>query len=168
MSRYQNGLIYKIVCNDINIKECYIGSCCNFNKRKNCHKSRCNKETDRNYNLKVYKFIRENGGWDNWSMIQIETYQCETKRELETRERYFFETLRAELNSNMPARSLAEYEQTDKRKKYKKEYKKMYQKTEKFKTYQKEYKKTDRYKNQQKEYQKNKYFLKKLYEFIHS
>jgi hypothetical protein len=27
---YSLGLVYKIVCNDLSINECYVGSTCNF------------------------------------------------------------------------------------------------------------------------------------------
>ena len=39
---YSKTIIYKIVCNDLNIKDCYIGSTTSFTKRKNRHKSNCN------------------------------------------------------------------------------------------------------------------------------
>ena len=53
---YSNTIIYKIVCKDINNKDC-------FTKRKYRHKYCCNNPSDKGYNLYVYKFIRENGGW---------------------------------------------------------------------------------------------------------
>ena len=111
-SRYQNGLIYKIVCNNPEIKDCYVGSCCNLRSRKACHKSDCNnKKNKRTYNLNVYQFIRDNGGWQNWNMIQIEPYPCNTKRELELRERHWFEQLEANLNGNIPSRTIKEWHQ---------------------------------------------------------
>ena len=53
--------------------------------------------------------IRENGGWQNWSMVQIERYEYNTKPELHARERHFIETLHAELNKVIPTRSKQEY-----------------------------------------------------------
>ena len=114
MDRYQNGLIYKIVCNNTDIKDTYVGSCCHFRKRKNAHKTDCNNKKSKKYNLRVYQFIRENGRWDNWSMIQIEPYPCNNKRELETRERYWLEQLNANLNSQIPSRTQKEYQQDNK------------------------------------------------------
>ena len=105
MSRYQNASIYKIVCNNPNVKDCYIGSTCNLYKRKSQHKSSCNNEKNNNYNLRVYQCIRANCGWNNWSVIQIEAYSCNSKRELETRERHWFEELKPSLNCNAPMRS---------------------------------------------------------------
>ena len=86
VSNYNNSLIYKLCCKDPSIEEIYVGSTTNFKQRKTSHKKSCNNENNKGYNLKVYKFIRDNGGFENWSMIQIEPYSCETKRELETLE----------------------------------------------------------------------------------
>ena len=103
------GIIYKLVSTDINIKEIYIGSTCNFRTRKCHHKGRCNNETDKNYNLNVYKYIRANGGWDTFDMIQIEEVKHDTKQQLHTRERYWIEELKATLNRVIPTRTPAEY-----------------------------------------------------------
>ena len=124
MSRYQNGAIYKIVCNNPEITDCYVGSCCNFNKRKYGHKSSCHNEKKSEYNFRVYQFIRENGGWTNWSMIQIEPFPCNTKRELETRERHHLEQLKANLNCRVPTRTPEEYREGHKD--HKREYDKHY------------------------------------------
>jgi hypothetical protein len=115
-ARYQNGLIYKIVCKDPRITDCYVGSCCSFYKRKKQHKSSCNNEKGKEYNLNVYKFMRENGNWENWTMIEIKKYPCETKRELELEERKNLEELNATLNSIMPLRTQKEYYETNKEK----------------------------------------------------
>ena len=75
---YSKIVMYKIIHNDINIKECYIGSTTQFCTRKNTHKTTCTDPTRKNHNLKVYKFIRDNGGWENWNMIEIEKYPCKS------------------------------------------------------------------------------------------
>jgi hypothetical protein len=46
-----------------------------------------------------YKFIRNNGGWYNWTMVMVEKYPCKSKLESDMRERYWIETLKANLNS---------------------------------------------------------------------
>jgi len=97
---YSKCVIYKIVCLDKNIEYCYVGSTTDFTKRKYCHKSTCNNEKDKNHNLKIYKTIRENGGWLNWNMVQIEEYCCNNKREAEYREEYWRVDLNAQLNMN--------------------------------------------------------------------
>jgi predicted GIY-YIG superfamily endonuclease len=48
---YTKTIFYKIVCNDLNIKECYIGHTTNFRKRKNHHKTVCNNENNKGYNI---------------------------------------------------------------------------------------------------------------------
>ena len=63
---------YKLVCNDTNVKDFYIGSTANWNDRKTKHKGACNNEKNKEYNETKYKTIRANGGFENWSMIEIE------------------------------------------------------------------------------------------------
>ena len=99
---YSNTIIYKIVCNDLNIKDLYIGSTTDFYNRKSNHKSKCNSETDKNYNLSIYKCIRANGGWDNWSMVEVEKFPCKDSMESRARERFWCEQLNATLNTNKP------------------------------------------------------------------
>jgi len=96
-------IIYKLCCKDPQITDIYIGHTKNFTQRKNSHKTNCyNKNNIINYNRYVYKFIRENGGWDNWSMIEIEKYNCKNKREAESIEHNWILKLEAKLNVNKP------------------------------------------------------------------
>ena len=111
---YSRSLIYKLCCNDTDIKEEYVGSTTDFTKRKNQHKSICNNNYCEGYNYKVYKTIRDNGGFSNWSMIQIEKYPCESKRELQSRERYWIETLESKLNCHIPTRTNKEWREDNK------------------------------------------------------
>jgi hypothetical protein len=124
MVNYGNGLIYKLCCNDTNIKEEYVGSTTDFTERKRCHKKNCNNPNSKQYNINVYKFIRDNGGFENFCMIQIEKYPCDSKRELETRERYWIETLESKLNCKIPTRTPKEWrvENSDKILEYSKEW----------------------------------------------
>lgn len=105
---YSRTIIYKIVCDDLNVNNCYIGSTTNFTKRKTQHKKSCNNVNDKDHNIFVYQVIRENGGWDNWSMIEIEKYPCNDKNEALHRERYWIETLKADLNKIRPIRTIEE------------------------------------------------------------
>jgi hypothetical protein len=100
---YQNTVIYKIVCNDLNIKDLYIGSTVNFKNRKSHHKLSCYYESNNySYNYKIYKIIRDNGGWDNWTMLEVEKYPCNDNNEARARERYWFEQLQATMNVALP------------------------------------------------------------------
>ena len=99
---YSKGLIYKLCCKDTSIKEIYVGSTTNFTQRKRSHKSDCNNTIRKQYNFKVYQFIRENGGWDNWDMVLIEYFPCETELELGRKEEYWKQELQSSLNSYKP------------------------------------------------------------------
>ena len=116
MPDYSKTMIYKLCCNDPTIEEIYIGSTCNFSRRKAGHKSDCNNENIRNYNLKVYKFIRDNGGFENWNMIQIEAKSVANKLEKGSLEREWIEKLKPSLNSNIPTRTEKEYREDNKEK----------------------------------------------------
>jgi hypothetical protein len=111
---YKNTIIYKIVCNDLEITDLYVGHTTSFTDRKRQHKSSCNNENTKKYNLKVYQMIRKNGGWNNWSMIEIEKYSCNDFNEATARERYYYEDLNAKLNNNVPNRSKKEYYEKNK------------------------------------------------------
>jgi hypothetical protein len=99
---YSQTIIYKICCKDHNIADIYIGHTTNFTQRKNSHKTSCSNENDKKYNQYVYEFIRNNGGWENWTMLQIENINCKDKREAEATEHHWIESLQATLNSNKP------------------------------------------------------------------
>jgi len=92
--------MYKIVPNNLNLDLIYIGSTTNFRQRKNRHKNNCNHINNKCYNLKVYKMIRDNGGWSEWSMIEIEKYPCADSNECRKRERELMEQFNANLNTN--------------------------------------------------------------------
>lgn len=108
---YLNNVIYKITCNDETIKDIYIGHTTSFYQRQRMHKSNCNNINSKGYNYKIYKIIRENGGWDNWKMDIIEKYPCYDIEDAKERERYWIEKLTSTLNLTIPNRSKKEYSQ---------------------------------------------------------
>ena len=59
--------------------------------------------------IKIYKIIRENGGWDNWDMKIIENYPCQNINEAKNRERYWIEKESSTLNVTIPNRNKKEY-----------------------------------------------------------
>ena len=120
---YSNTIIYKLCCKDITITEIYIGHTTDMRKRKYQHESVCNNEKRKSYNLNVYQFIRENYGWDNWDMIEIERYNAIDGYDATKRERYWIEELKASLNMIIPTRTHKEWE--EKNKDYLKEYHKI-------------------------------------------
>lgn len=95
---HSNTIIFKLVCNDLNIKKFYINSTTEFTKRKYEYKKHITNEnlnTDKmNINkVEMYEFIRSNGGWNNWSMIEIEKFPCVDLNEANSRERYWYEII---------------------------------------------------------------------------
>ncbi len=83
---YNKGLIYKLEKDGIAY---YVGSTTNFTKRKSHHKDSCNHINREQYNYPIYKFIRDNGGWDDFKMVLIENYKCNDSNELFAREQHW-------------------------------------------------------------------------------
>ena len=111
---YSKTNIYKIVCNDLTVKDCYVGHTTDMIKRKCRHKLNCNNEKNKAHNFKIYKIIRENGGWDNWDMVLVEKFPCKDKFEACKRERELYEELDAKLNMVRPYRTHEEHKEYDK------------------------------------------------------
>jgi len=125
MTFYDKSIIYKLKHNeDYDDTNIYIGSTSNFKNRKYQHKTACNNEKSKHYNVPVYQYIRANGGWNEWVMIPIEVYSCNSKNELEIRERHHIDFLRPTLNKQIPTRTDKEYREDnkEKNKEYSKEY----------------------------------------------
>lgn len=104
---YSATIIYKLCCKNPEITNIYIGHTTNFIQRKHQHKICANNNECCIY---VYEFIRDHGGWDNWSMIQIATFNCNNKCEALMIERFWVEHFAASLNTNMPYTSNEEKE----------------------------------------------------------
>ena len=82
---FQNTVIYKI--QHIEKDELiYIGHTTNFTRRKCEHKSCCSNEKSKGFNLKIYKLIRQNGGWELFNMIELYKFPCNNSREAEFEE----------------------------------------------------------------------------------
>jgi predicted GIY-YIG superfamily endonuclease len=99
MNNLTYSCIYKISSIDPKIIDCYVGSTSNFIKRRQQHKNKVvngyNKYAEILDTRLVYTFIRANGGWNNWHMIEIE--KCD-KNELLKREQYWIDILKPSLN----------------------------------------------------------------------
>ena len=99
MVNYGNGKVYRLV-NNVD-ETFYIGSTCNpLHKRKNGHKRDAIKSPEQ----PVYKHLNTIG-WDNVEIILIESFPCNSKAELEARERYWIELLKPALNKAIPTRT---------------------------------------------------------------
>ena len=145
----RNYTFYKIRKNEC---ENYVGSTVNYKARKQLHKNCCNDGKSKAYNLPVYKYIRENGGYNSFDYEILDTkFVCKKDAEI-----YEAELMRLHKSTLNVVRNYTEEDI--------KEYKKKYEKNEKCKEYRKEYRKSR--KEYQKEYNK-KYYEKKKNKQIH-
>ena len=78
MSR--TGYVYKLYCDGVD--NFYIGSTWDMKNRKTAHKTSYNNPKFKDDNRKVYKYIRANGGLDNWKYEILVEKEFENKREL--------------------------------------------------------------------------------------
>jgi len=108
---YSHTFIYKICCKDPTITDIYVGHTTNVVKRRQSHKCNCNTNTTEKYNRYVYQFIRNNGGWSNWTMIVLIELNCKDKNEALREERKYLEELKATLNKQKPTRTDKEYKE---------------------------------------------------------
>lgn len=108
-SKYANGKIYRL-SNSVD-DEIYIGSTCA--KRLSDRLSKHKTEAKRTPNIRVYEHLG-GVGWSNVFIELIEVYPCESKLQLETRERYFIEMLKPSLNTQVPTRTHKEYYEDNK------------------------------------------------------
>src|SRR5210317_751654 len=90
--------VYIIRCRNLAVQDCYIGSTEDVRMRRMQHKSSCNNENSKNYNLKVYQFIRANGGWDNFEMVQIGSVWNKATKSLVQIEQDYIDTYKSNLN----------------------------------------------------------------------
>jgi hypothetical protein len=101
---YSKACIYEIVCKDVNVTQRYIGKTTNLTQRRGCHKSARHNEFGRGYNTFVYQFIRENGGFVNWSVVLVEALpDCKGEKCLSKSERKWMVGLKSELNRCVPS-----------------------------------------------------------------
>ena len=103
MPNYNNCVIYTIRSGE----GLYVGSSCNFVQRKYQHKSVLNNKNSKNYNLKLYRVIRENDS--QWDMQPYLQFPCKTKIEMSIEEERVRKELKADLNSQSCFRTEEEY-----------------------------------------------------------
>ena len=112
---YNNTIIYKIehIEKDDLI---YVGHTTNWDRRKYQHKKCCNNENNSKHNLKLYKMMRENGGWEMFVMVEVEKYPCLDRREADKRETEIMKELKS--NMNMKNSYTSKEDKIEKRKAY--------------------------------------------------
>lgn len=87
---------YKIVDKNGILDLCYVGSSVNMKKRKDAHKTACKNP---NNNSKIYKTIRENGGFDEFRFVEIGFREQLTLTQSHIVEDEYRVLLKAELNT---------------------------------------------------------------------
>ena len=108
---WSNTVIYLLRANDPLLKEFYVGKSGNFTERQTKHKCRSNNNknsSEKEYHFPVYKFIRENGGFDDWHFEILETANLEDEDEAANLERNWIEKLKPSLNIQLPAQTTEE------------------------------------------------------------
>jgi hypothetical protein len=110
---YQNGKIYRIVCNITG--ETYIGSTTQpkLSMRKAQHVNKFKRWQNKIDGFNSSFHIIQRGNYD---MVLIENYPCESKEQLHTRERYWIENTNNCINKIIPTRTLKEWYNVNKTK----------------------------------------------------
>ena len=75
--KYSRTIFYRIVCRDLNIKDCFVGNTFDFRRRLYDHKCKSEHSILNGPNSMLYYFVRRHGGWQNFEMILINTQACE-------------------------------------------------------------------------------------------
>ena len=97
---------YQFVCkNKSETDETYIGSTSEWDARMGRHKSACNNRKDKSYNYKVYKTMREFGGWDNWKILKIDHLEKICKTQAHIHEQYLMEKYGSTMNAKKAKRT---------------------------------------------------------------
>ena len=93
---YAEMIFYKICCLSANITKVFIGHTTNVNQRKHILKKQTQSET---YCSDMIEFIKNSGGWENWSLQILEKYECKTHIDIVLREIYHTDALNQKMNN---------------------------------------------------------------------
>jgi len=117
-----SGIIYKLHHRSKDLgNDFYIGSTASEKDRRWKHKNACTDPKATGYNYKVYQFIREHDGFDDWELEPIQKYFNVTIRQLERYEQEYRDKLKPNLNSHKSGSNYSHLFQIDP-----KEYTKIY------------------------------------------
>ena len=87
----RTGFVYELKSIDKSVTEIYIGSTWDMSDRYWCHQDKCNNKKRKEYNIPLYHYIRENGGFDNFEMTIIDSGECEDIIELHCAEQFYID-----------------------------------------------------------------------------
>lgn len=96
---YAEMIFYKIYCLSPNITKVFVGHTTNVNQRKHILKKQTQSET---YYSDMIEFIKNSGGWENWSLQMLEKYECKSHIDIILREIYHTDLLNKK-NNNVDA-----------------------------------------------------------------
>lgn len=93
------GILYTYykLCHKTDKKECYVSSTTTINSCFSIH--RCRYMDIKNQNIKLYKYIRENGGIDEWHIVILENKRCKSPYERYINESKYIKEHNATLHS---------------------------------------------------------------------
>jgi hypothetical protein len=97
--------IYKIQDNN-NPDQFYIGSTLNLSRRKSHHKKNVKNKVGKLYWCKIYQYIRDNGGWDNFTFNKIDEIEITCLSEGTSFEQSIIDNLKPPLNSIKASKKL--------------------------------------------------------------
>ena len=98
---YKNTVIFKIMCKDVKIKKYFLDYSTGINNKIYLLKKQSLDEKCKKYNSEMNKFIRENGGWENFEYYILEEYkECNTLNDAKIRIREWKEKLNEEDKNN--------------------------------------------------------------------
>jgi hypothetical protein len=95
---YSKTIIYQIKCLD-DVDFVYVGHTTNFKSRKSDHKKVANSLDYKESHYKIYQTIRDNGGWENWEMIPLEEFACNSSTEARIKEQEWIDKLQTNMNT---------------------------------------------------------------------
>lgn len=113
------GIIYLIKHKTCDDKKVYVGSTINLKQRINQHRKNCNNKKNKNYKNKLYQYLRENGGFNQYEFIILECYVYNFKRELLCKEDDYIKMY--DNNLNQLRAYLSDEEHKNRHKKYREE-----------------------------------------------
>ena len=118
------GIIYKLLCFDADVKACYIGSTKNITSRLNDHKCNTNLKSRKEHNSILYETIRNTGGWDNWTYQILAKLRVKNYTELHKFEALYIKSTNNTLNKIIPTRTRKQHYEEERLKilAYKKSY----------------------------------------------
>ena len=100
---YSNTVMYKIQHLD-KPELIYVGHTTNFVQRKYNHKWRCATVGNEKYHLQIYQIIRDNGGWDAFSIVVIKEFPCDNYLQARTEEDSILREYKMNMNTIRPVR----------------------------------------------------------------